>query len=189
MCVQADLYTSKIAFILSKRCNQYNIIDLTLTFSTYSCLTRYCDEVPTEENAIVSIYMDDDDSYNCLKKILSTPSMINNISYLFIKESDKHKIPDLSRWFKVVILDQNITVLPLYIKCAELTQELQYKIKKIKRREIKRYIRRRISEETKIDIQKPFKTLTTVRKTILRKELERYGKLEDVLKMLAQDDN
>ena len=115
--------------------------------------------------------------------------MISKISYLFIKDSDKHKIPDLGRWFKVVILDQNITVLPSYIECAELTQELQNEIKKIKHREIKRYIRRRISEETKIDIQKPFKTLTAVRKTILRKELERYGKLEDVLKMLTQNDN
>lgn len=189
MCEQVSNNTERTAFIIGKSCNIYDFDDLTLTFSIYSGLIRYCDTFPEESNCIVTVDLTKHNSLQFLRGLLDIIDIKDRIRYLFIKHDNTSKIPDLTNWFKVVILDQNISVLPSCIKKCELTQSLQNEVNKIKKREIKKYIRSRISEESKVNIMKPFRALTATRKAILRKELERYGKLEDVLKMLVQKDN
>lgn len=179
----------RIAFIIGESCTSCNLNDLLITFSTEARLAKYECEPPKEENSIEYVDLNNPGSLRWLQVMLTKEEVIKKIKYLFIEDNKGVRIPELAPWFKVIVLEKAVNLLPSYISQSELTSSIQHELNKIKRREIKRYLKRRITEESKIDIVKPYTPLTTVRKTILRKQLEKYGKLEDVLKILGEYNN
>lgn len=180
-----SLRMSRIAFIIDVNCEK---VDLSLIARKMSqvCHLQYTnsDEIPEDGECVMNIDLDDSTSYNWLKEILSCESTIQKISYLLIKTSVYRTVPDLTYWFKTVTITKDLTILPENIKENEITYNLLDQILEFKRRDLERYIKTRIGEVINKQLTKPHKRLTEIRKVLLRKEIEQYGTLEEVLKAL-----
>ena len=195
MCSRIGDTSEGIAFIIRERCkicnmnNVFNTDRIIDSLCEQTRLSKYSCRIGEKECGIAIIDMDDSSSVDWLKEILGRSELAKRIKYLFIEDNGMGQIPDLTQQFKVVVLDKEVDLLPAFIRQEELSRAIQVKLERIKKREVTRYLRKRISEESRVDINKPCKPLTAVRKVILRKKLEKYGKLQDVLRVLGEEND
>ena len=120
--------------------------------------------------------------------ILKEPERAENINYLFIEQFGYHLPEGLEKIFTIMPINLDYKAeIPSSISLKELTYPISEQVKRESLRSKEQEVLKEISKRINIQFYKPKKEMSEVKKFLFKKQLERYGTLEEIWKELQNN--
>ena len=136
---------------------------------------------------IVVVFLNSMSTEGFLESLIDAPERIRGIKHLFIEQFGHYLPENLSEHFKPVQIDMDYSSeIPPCISLKELALTISQDIRNecLKSKEHK--IMKEIGDLTQTELYKPKKVMSEVKKFLFRKQLEKYGTLDEVFKELQK---
>ena len=137
---------------------------------------------------IVVICMNTVAAEGFLEAVVKDPERADNIQCLFIEQTTYHIPEDLNKLFTIVPIDLDYrSDIPACISLKELAFTVTEQVKRECLKSKEHIAMDEIGKLTNSQLYKPKKVMSEVRKFLFKKQLEKFGTLEEVFKELQNN--